>query len=333
VVISQTPLRISFVGGGTDLKSFYHSEDGMVVSSAIDKYVYVIVKERFDEKIYINYSIKEIVDDISEIKNELVREAMKKAGIKMGVEITTLADIPSAGTGLGSSSSITVGLLNALYNFAGNQVTPERLAREACEIEIDICNKPIGKQDQYIAAYGGLNKITFHPDETVSVQRILINNMDLLKLGSHLLLFYTNKTRKADEILKKQKDDTESKRKLLRVMRDFVPVLENSLLNGDHDNLGKLLHENWLLKKSLVNTISNADIDKMYQDARDAGAIGGKICGAGGGGFILLYVKKNRQDEVRSALREYREFPFMIDNYGSRIIFNVIRYSTKWSTI
>jgi D-glycero-alpha-D-manno-heptose-7-phosphate kinase len=333
VVISQTPLRISFVGGGTDLKSFYQKEDGMVISSAIDKYVYVIVKERFDEKIYINYSIKEIVDDVSEIKNELVREAMKKAGIKMGVEITTLADIPSAGTGLGSSSSITVGLLNALYHFAGNQVTPERLAREACEIEIDICNKPIGKQDQYIAAYGGLNKITFHPDETVSVTRLPTNNMDLLKLGSHLLLFYTNKTRKADAILKKQKEDTESKRKMLRSMRDLVPVLVDSLVNGDNDNLGKLLHENWLLKKSLVSTISNSDIDKMYQKAIDAGAIGGKICGAGGGGFLLLYVKKNKQDEVRSALREYREFPFMIDNYGSRIIFNVIRYSTKWNTI
>jgi D-glycero-alpha-D-manno-heptose-7-phosphate kinase len=329
MIISQTPLRISFVGGGTDLKSFYHKEDGMVISTTIDKYVYVIVKERFDDKIYINYTQREIVDQISEIKHDLVREAMKKTGVLKGVEITTLADVPSEGSGLGSSSSLTVGLLNALYTFAGVQVTAEHVAREACEIEIDICKKPIGKQDQYIAAYGGLNKITFHPDDSVSVSRLPVYNSNLLRLGSHLLLFYTNKTRKADEILSKQKKRTEDKRKMLRLMRDFVPQLEDSLVDGKYDGLGKLLHENWLLKKSLVNTISNSDIDKMYEKAIDAGALGGKICGAGGGGFLLLYVKKGKQDSVRAALKDYRELPFMLDPYGTRIIFNVRSYSTK----
>ena len=329
MIISQTPLRISLVGGGTDLKSFYYKEDGMVLSAAIDKYVYVVVKERFDEKIYINYSIKEIVDDVSDIKHNLVREAMKKAGMKGGVEITTLADIPSEGSGLGSSSSITVGLLNAFYNYIGNQVTSEEIARKACEIEIDICKKPIGKQDQYIAAYGGLNKIIFHPDDSVSVFRLPIFNSDFRRLGSNLLLFYTNKTRKADVILVKQKMNTEIKRGVLRTMRHLVPELEKALIDDKFDELGNLLHKNWLLKKSLVSSISNTEIDSMYEKAIKAGALGGKICGAGGGGFLLLYVPRDKQDAVRSLLKNYRELPFMLDPYGSRIIFNVRSYSTK----
>lgn len=329
MVISQTPLRVSFVGGGTDLKSFYHMEDGMVLGATIDKYVYVIIKERFDEKIYINYSIKEIVDDISEIKHDLVRETMKKTNVLRGVEITTLADIPSEGSGLGSSSSITVGLLNALYNFSGIQVTSEMLAKEACEIEIDICEKPIGKQDQYIASFGGLNKITFHSDESVTISRLPISNSNLLKLGSNLLLFYTNKTRKADTILERQKKNTDSKREVLRSMRDLVPKLEYSLINNKFDELGRLLHKNWLYKKSLVETISNSEIDEMYQKAMDAGALGGKLCGAGGGGFLLMYVPRNKQEAVRSILSDYRELPFMLDTYGSRIIFNIRSYPTK----
>ncbi len=225
MVISQTPLRISLVGGGTDLKSFYHAEDGMVVSSAIDKYVYVIVKERFDEKIYINYSQKEIVDNVIEIRHDLVREAMRITGVLKGVEITTLADIPSEGSGLGSSSSITVGLLNALYSYAGMQVTAEHLAREACDIEIDICKKPIGRQDQYIAAYGSLNKITFHPDDSVSISKLSISNDNFRKLGSNLLLFFTRKTRDANIILEKQKNTTENKREVLRAMREHAPKI------------------------------------------------------------------------------------------------------------
>jgi len=311
------------------LGSFYHIEDGMVLSTAIDKYVYVVVKERFDEKIYINYSEKEIVDDVSEIKHDLVREAMRKVGMQGGVEITTLADIPSEGSGLGSSSSVTVGLLNAFYNYVGIQVTLEKIAVEACEIEIDICKKPIGKQDQYIASYGGLNKITFHPDEAVSVSRLPVFNSELRKFGSNLLLFYTNKTRKADKILVKQKKGTDDKREVLRSMRGLVPELEDSLIDGKFDELGKLLHKNWLLKKSLVETISNSEIDSMYEKSLKAGALGGKICGAGGGGFLLLYVPRDKQDEVRYVLNNFRELPFMLDPYGSRIIFNVRSYSTK----
>ncbi len=329
MIISQTPLRISFVGGGTDLKSFYHMEDGMVISSAIDKYVYIIVKERFDDMIYINYSEKEIVSDVSEIKHQLVREAMRKVGIERGLEITSLADIPSEGSGLGSSSTVTVGLLNALYNYAGQQVTLERIAREACEIEIEIGKKPIGKQDQYIAAYGGLNKIIFHSDDSVSVSKIPVYNRDLLILGSRLLLFYTNKTRKADVILKQQKQTTDDKREVLRKMKNLVPKLEVQLGKNKFNQLGKLLHDNWLLKKSLVGAISNPEIDEMYDKAMNSGALGGKICGAGGGGFLLMYVPKDKQDKVRASLSDYRELPFMMDSFGSRIIFNVRSYSTK----
>lgn len=329
MVISQTPLRVSLVGGGTDLRSFYHLESGMVLSAAIDKYVYVIVKERFDDKIYINYSQKEIVDDVDQIKHELVREAMKKTGVTRGVEITTLADIPSEGSGLGSSSSITVCLLNALYNYAGRQVTAEQLAREACEIEIDICEKPIGKQDQYIAAYGGLNQIVFHPNESVTVNRLSISGDDFRRFGSNLLLFFTNKTRDANLILKEQSETTDDKRDTLRCMRDYVPRLTDIILDAKFDDVGRMLHENWLLKRSLVDTISNHDIDEMYQKAIDAGAIGGKLCGAGGGGFLLLYVPRDRQDNVRKAMKDYRELPFMLEQYGSRIIFNQRGYPFK----
>ncbi|GAB4534987.1 MAG: GHMP kinase [Thermodesulfovibrionia bacterium] len=301
----------------------------MVLSATIDKYVYVIVKERFDNKIYINYSQKEIVDEVDEIRHELVREAMRKTGVTHGVEITTLADIPSEGSGLGSSSSITVCLLNALYNYTGRQVTAEQLARDACEIEIDICKKPIGKQDQYISAYGGLNQIIFHPDESVTVDRLAINGEEFRRLGSNLLLFFTNKTRDANSILKEQNKKTDEKRETLRCMRDYVPQLRDVLLKGRFDEVGRILNETWILKRSIVDAISNSEIDEMYQRAIDAGALGGKLCGAGGGGFLLLYVPRDKQDRVRDAMRDYRELPFMLEQYGSRIIFNYRGYPFK----
>jgi D-glycero-alpha-D-manno-heptose-7-phosphate kinase len=205
MIISQTPLRVSICGGGTDFKDYYSQHEGAVISTAIDKFIYVIVKERFDEKIYIDYAKKEIVDDISEIKHDLVREAAVKTGMKTGFEVTMLADIPSEGSGLGSSSSLTVGLLNSFYHYKGIQPTAEQLAKEACEIEIDILKKPIGKQDQYIASYGGLSFIKFKNDETVEIERVNIHNGMKRRLGSNLLLFYTNVTRSADNILSEQK--------------------------------------------------------------------------------------------------------------------------------
>lgn len=320
MIISKTPLRISFVGGGTDLPSFYEKEYGAVLSSTIDKYVYVIIKERFDDFIYLNWSKREIVNRACEIEHDLIREAMRRTGIEKGVEVTLLADIPSEGSGLGSSSSLIVGLLNAFYTFKGIQISRERLAEEACEIEINIMGKPIGKQDHYAAVFGGLNEIIFNRDGTIIVNRIKLH--DLMALSSTLLLFYTNITRKADNILKKQKENIDFIYKTLLKMRNQVPILRSHLENGANGHLGVILRKGWEMKKSLLSEISNKYIDKMYEKALNAGAVGGKICGAGGGGFLLLYVPKDKQNNVRNALKEYREIPFILEKYGSRIIFN-----------
>jgi len=326
MIISQTPLRISFVGGGTDLEDFWSLEPGKVLSTAIDKYIYVVIKERFDDLIYVNYSEKEVVEKISDLKHDLVREAMIKAGIKKGLEITTLADIPSEGSGLGSSSSVIVGLLNAFYAYQGKQVTAEQLAKEACEIEIDILGKPIGKQDQYIAAYGGMREINFLPDKKVTIEAINIKSKNRLVFGSNLLLFYTDITRQSSDILTNQKAETQNKRDILQQIRDQVPRVREILEHGTiYDDIGHILHETWVLKKQITEKISNPLINEMYQKARKAGALGGKISGAGGGGFLLLYVPRDKQNKVRIALKEYREFPFMLDPYGSKIIFNIRR--------
>jgi len=329
MIISQTPLRISFVGGGTDLRSYYSRRPGMVLSSAIDKYIFVIVSERFDHKIYINYTRKEIVDDVSEISHELVREALKKTGIRDGVEITMLADIPSAGSGLGSSSTLTVGLLNALYNYRGEQVTSERLAREACEIEINILSKPIGKQDQYIAAYGGLKKIIFNPDETVEVFSLETPAEKRMKLGSNLLLHFTNITRSADHILTEQNNRAAENEQLLDELAGLVPALESRFRSGDVDSFGEFLRINWDLKKKLAPGITRPEIEEMTRVADASGARGFKIAGAGGGGFLLSYVTRNDQDHFRKGMSSYQELPFMLDPFGSRILFNWRRYNSR----
>lgn len=331
MIISQTPLRISFVGGGTDLRSFYQRRPGMVISSAIDKYIFVIVTERFDDKIYINYTKKEIVNSVDEIVHDLVRESMKKVGINYGIEITMLADIPSAGSGLGSSSSLTVGLLNTLYNFKGSIVPPAQLAREACEIEIDILQKPIGKQDQYIAAYGGLKKIIFHTNEDVEVISLNTDHYNRMKLGSNLLLHFTNITRNADEILREQNNNADSNYRLLCELADLVPELESRFMAGDIDSFGEFLRINWELKKQFAKGINKPEIEKMVKIADENGATGFKIAGAGGGGFLLSYVPRAVQDLFRNGMNEYQELPFMLDPFGTRIIFNMRRYLSKIS--
>jgi D-glycero-alpha-D-manno-heptose-7-phosphate kinase len=329
MIISQTPLRISFAGGGTDLKDYYRQHDGWVISSAIDKYVFVIINDRFDDDIYVNYSQKERVARPEEIRHDLVREALKKTGIEKGVEITTLADIPSEGSGLGSSSSVTVGLLNALYAYKGVTADAERLAREAAEIEIDILGKPIGKQDQYIAAYGGLRFFEFCKDGSVRANKIDLDNGEKRAFGANLLLFYTGLTRKADDILHTQKKQYTAKADVLTKMKYQAAAIRELITIRQFDRVGEILHEAWEYKKSLVNAISIPEIDRMYQIARKAGALGGKICGAGGGGFLLLYCPRERQNELRRALKGYREFPFFLEKSGSKIIFNYERYEWK----
>ena len=331
MIISQTPLRISFVGGGTDLKSFYKRTPGMVISTAIDKYLFVILNERFDNKIYVNYANKQVVTEVNEIQHDLVRESLLKTGIKHGIEITMLADIPSEGSGLGSSSSLTVGLLNAMYQFVGEQVTAERLAREACDIEINVLKKPIGKQDQYIAAYGGLRKIVFNTDDSVTVRSLPFDRDMRIRLGSNLLLHFTDITRSADTILREQKKNTSNKFSFLSDLSGLVPVLERELELSNYDALGYLLKKNWDLKKQLAKGITKPEIDKMVDLASSNGATGVKIAGAGGGGFLLSYVPRNSQDEFRKSMEAYTELPFMLDPFGSRIIFNMRRYNSKIS--
>lgn len=329
MIITQTPLRIGLFGGGTDFKEFYLKEEGAVLSFGLDKYVYVIVKERFDEKIYINYSKKEIVNHVDDIAHDLVREAMRKTGITGGVEVTTLADVPSKGSGLGSSSSITVGLLNAFYTYQGEQVPQERLAREACEIEIDIVGKPIGIQDQYIAAYGNMRFFEFQRNGQVNVEKLDLTDEQKRMLVSNLLLFFTNKTRSSSEVLTEQRKNISERMDELRRLRDIAYEARRIILSGRTDEIGHLLHESWEEKKKLASNVSTKDIDVMYERAREAGAMGGKIAGAGSGGFLLLYCPREKQNAVRAALREYRELPFLLSRDGSKVIFNMRGYAWK----
>lgn len=329
MVISQTPLRISLCGGGTDFKEYYKQHNGFIVSTAIDKYIFVIVKERFDDLIYVNYTKKEIVNSVEEIQHELVREALSKAGLKKGIEITMLADVPSEGSGLGSSSSLTVGLLNAFYNYQGMQITAEQLAREACEIEIDILNKPIGKQDQYIAAYGGLRTFSFNSDNSVESESLEVPNGLKRKLGANLLLFYTNITRQSSSVLTEQKNNINDRIQYHNEIKSLAEKLAGYLREGNVDKTGNILAENWKLKKNLSTNISNPQIDDMYNIAIKAGAEGGKISGAGGGGFLLLYCKRENHDRIREQMKNYREMPFMLEPHGSKIIFNYNRYEWK----
>ena len=325
MIVVQAPLRVSFFGGGTDLPAFYTREPGCVLSTAIDKRVYVIITERFDDLIYVNYSRKEIVTAVDDVEHGLVREAMKITGVTSGVEITTLADVPSEGSGLGSSSSITVALLLGLSAYQFDPMSATRLAEEACRIEIDRLGKPIGKQDQYIAAFGGIRQIAFHPDERVTVERVDLTESVRVRLSQRLMLFYTGRTRSADPILQEQAQRVGDSIDALREMKAQAMRGLAVLHSGDLDRFGALLHEAWTLKRELGNGITDRGIDAMYGAARAAGALGGKITGAGGGGFLLLYVPPAAQDAVRDALRGYREVPIGLERDGAKVILNVHR--------
>jgi D-glycero-alpha-D-manno-heptose-7-phosphate kinase len=325
VIVTQTPLRISFAGGGTDLAAYYEGREGYVVSAAIDKYAYVVVKERFDDEIYLNYMRKEIRSDVASIEHGLIREAMRMTGVESGIEVTLLSDIPSEGSGLGSSSSFTVGLLNAFYAYRGEQVTAERLASEACQIEIERLGKPIGKQDQYIAAYGGLRGFRFRGDGGVDVKALCLPGDKLRELSGRLHLFFTGVTRQADAILSEQKGATRDRLRELDAIKQLALELEPALEARDFDRLGRVLHENWELKRRLASGISNPAIEEMYARARASGALGGKICGAGGGGFLLVYCAPDRQERLAKGMHDYRILPFQLERDGSKVIFNYRR--------
>jgi D-glycero-alpha-D-manno-heptose-7-phosphate kinase len=320
MIIIRTPLRISFFGGGTDFPDYFLSEGGSVLSSAIDKYVYVIVKERFDDTLRLSYTKTENVNQVDDIDHELIRESLKKTGINKGIEIVTMGDIP-AGTGLGSSSAITVGALQALYAYQGILATKEKLAHEACEIEIEILKKPIGFQDQYIAAMGGLRFFEFNRDGTVACDCLELDQTIMRQLSDHLLLFFTGTTRMAANILTEQKAEIQRNWNTLGQMKIMADTARQYLIQGRFEEFGTLLSESWELKKSLASGISNSEFDEIFLTACKAGALGGKITGAGGGGFLLLFCPPEKQPFVREALKPLRELPFHLEPEGSTIIF------------
>lgn len=328
MLIVQTPLRVSLFGGGTDFAGYFKEEGGCVLTSAIDKYIFVTIKLRFDDMLRVGYTRTEMVPRLDEIQHELIREALRMAEIRQGIEITTMGDIPSEGSGLGSSSTVTVGALHAAHSLQGELVDAEQLARESCAIEIDILGKPIGIQDQYIAAYGGLRFMRFEQDGTVSQKRIYLGSRLQNKLDENLLLFYTGITRQASDILTEQKANIKSRRAVLGEMKQLAEEATICLEGGQIDELGPLLHESWKLKRQLASKVSNSGLDEIYQIARAAGATGGKITGAGGGGFLLLYSPTGRQTAIRdafSSLPDVSELIFKTNAGGSQVIFNYRR--------
>lgn len=322
MIITQTPFRVSFAGGGTDLAAFYEQGFGAVLSVAIKRHMYVTVHERFERNVRISYSKTEVAGSVDDIQHSLVREAMRLTGTDLPLEVTTIADVP-AGTGLGSSSTLAVGLLNAFHAHRGRVVSAARLAAQACEIEITRLGHPIGKQDQYAAAFGGMNYIRFNPDDTVNVEPVPCGSALLRELEGHALMVYTEQQRSANKILSEQKEQTAQKRTILRTMRDLADEMRLVLAkeNPDLPAFGRLLHEGWELKRSLGLGISNSHIDDWYEKARAAGAWGGKLLGAGGGGFLFLLAPPDRHAAVLEALGRPRVLPFEIDSLGSRIVF------------
>ena len=321
MIISRTPVRVSFCGGGTDIDSFASSEPngGMVASLALDRHIHVTVNRRFDDSVRVSYSSMEPVDDFEDLAHELVREAMRLTGVTSGVEITTIADIPSRGTGLGSSSAVTVGLLNALHRFAGNDASPEQLAEEACRIEIDILGQPIGRQDQYAAAFGGVNSIRFGPDG-VEVKPVKISPYVVKRLSEEFTLIFTGTSRSASEVLSEAPDDPADKLTRLRIIRGQADAALGLLESGDLAGMGSLIGEAWDSKRGISPGISGDEIDSLHDRIMALGATGAKLLGAGGGGFFLAHGGKELRDRLVGLGPKHRLIPLGVDVEGSVII-------------
>jgi D-glycero-alpha-D-manno-heptose-7-phosphate kinase len=323
MIVSKTPLRMSFVGGGSDLPTYYRDQIGAVLSTSIDKYMYICVNKKFDGRIRLSYTRTEDVQSRHEIEHPLVREALTLCDIDGGIEIASMADIPSQGSGLGSSSTYTVGLLNALYAYRNQFASKEKLARQACEIEIDRCGEPIGKQDQYAAAYGGLNLIRFHPDDSVSVDPVICKPSLLHQMEDSTLVFFTGRTRSASAVLANQSAAMKNsdRRALMRRMVELAFEMKEQLESGTLDHLGDLLDENWRLKAQLTVGISDPQIDAWYATGMAKGALGGKLLGAGNGGFIMFYAPPERHADITAALSDLQPVKFRFDSTGAQIIF------------
>lgn len=322
MIITRTPFRISFAGGGSDLPSFYRKEGGAVLSTTIDKYMYIVIHPYFDhDKIQLKYSKTELVDDVDKIQHPIFREVLKMYGLT-GIEVSSIADIP-AGTGMGSSSSFTVGLLNAVRAYIGKFSSAGKLASMACDVEINRVGSPIGKQDQYAAAFGGMNFITFNPDDTVKVEKVLMKNATKQKLENNLLLVFIGGKHSANQILSNQSKAIKDDQKFLTQKRMVVLAdeLRESIQKDAIDDFGAILDEGWKLKRSLVNGITSPWIDEIYEKGLRAGAIGGKLLGAGGAGFILFYCPQNNQESFKRAMDEFKIMPVGFDNFGSQVIY------------
>jgi D-glycero-alpha-D-manno-heptose-7-phosphate kinase len=346
LIVARAPFRVSFAGGGTDLPAFYKKEDGVVVSASIDKYVYVVINRRnhlfsegfrfsqssmggikgndteapFRYPVRVSYSKTEEVTSIEQLQHPIVREALRYLKINAPMDISTMADVP-AGTGLGSSSTFTVALLQALHAFQGSKVSPAQVAQEASHLEIDVLGRPVGKQDHYAAAFGGINFFQFRTDDKVDVKPVPALKKLSADFSSWLMLLYTGMSRDASTVLSEQKAKTAEKFAELKAMKDHAVKFHELLLSGsDPAALGNILHETWLKKRGLVSGISNAKIDEYYERARKSGALGGKICGAGGGGFLLLVVKPELREKVKQAVGELAEMEFGFETGGSQVI-------------
>jgi D-glycero-alpha-D-manno-heptose-7-phosphate kinase len=323
MIITKTPFRISFVGGGSDLEAFYSQHPGAVLSTSINQYMYISSHKYFDpDQIRVKYSQTETVQHISELKHPILKAVLNKFKLN-GIEISSIADIPG-GTGMGSSSSFTVGLLHNLYTAVGTPITKKQLAEEACHIEINLLNEPIGKQDQYAAAFGGLNVIRFAKDGDTTVTPLHLSPTAIKALEDNLLMFYMGSQRKASDILTEQKKNTSADDKIqaLKKMVMLVDDLQQALEKGELNDMGKILHENWILKQQLASSITNTDINECYQTAMNHGALGGKLLGAGGGGFMLFYCPKEKQASLLQALSKLRRFDFSFESKGSSVIYS-----------
>ncbi len=319
MIITRTPFRVSFAGGGSDLPAFYvPNRCGAVLSAAVRHYMYVVIHPYFQDKIRIKYSQVEDVERVEEIRHPIVRACLQRVGVHKGIEIASFADV-RAGTGLGSSSAFTVGLLHALYAYRGERISPLQLAAEACTIELDILGEPIGKQDQYAAACGGLNVIRFHADDSVQVQPVHLARTTMARLEQRLRLYAVGGERSASRLLRRQARAMESDEGALRALQRMVAqvdVLERDLTGNDARAMGDILHQGWLLKRGLTDAVTTSDIDALYEHARELGATGGKLLGAGGGGFLLL---DHPDHETLSAALGLRTLAFRIDFEGARL--------------
>ena len=321
MVMTRAPLRITFVGGGTDLPFYYEKRNyGAVVSSAINKYIYVTVNRKFDSSIRVSYSKTEIVDSVDRIEHPTIRESLRLLGIENGIEIVSISDIPSRGTGLGSSSTFLVALLHALHSYKGEFVSAEELAREAVKVEREILREEGGKQDQYIAAYGGTNLMKFRSDGSVEIVNAVSHDSNLKRVEESLLLLYTNRERSSTEIHRDQIENSHEKMNVYDEMKKLTDDVLKAICDGDLDTLGELMHRNWMMKRSLSSRISDSWIDEKYERALKLGAKGGKLVGAGGGGFLLLIAEPEKHENIARELG-LRKVDFKFSQSGSRVIF------------